>query len=330
MEAIWARQLVPVQRVVLDGQPIDADALLAAVEAAAADIVRHVHSQPPRRRPPGTDVGRTVDTRWGPALEEFLSAVDLFQDWFAGYLEEAGVEHAEDATRRVLTHLGARAVRVSREVILLLQEGYPYGAIARGRTLAETAIISMVIGSRGDTDVADRYERHAARDHLERMKRFAPYAALLGLTRHTDEELESATAHARDSDSGDYGWARGVVEGTPNLYTLRKAVRMDRLAPFIDLAHHHVHPTAHGVTDLDVMDSGSEPTLILGPIAEDIGMPLDYSFRAFKFVTAAVAVYGTDPQSVLQPGGQSIALAIGQMHDAAEEMLDAAELESPE
>lgn len=214
MESIWSRHLVPVQRVVLDGQDIDSDALLDAVEAAAADIVDHVHSQPPRRRLPGTPVARTIDARWGGAIEEFVSTVDLFHGWYAGYLDEVGDEHPHDVTRRVLGSLAARGVRVSREIILLLQEGYPYGAVARGRTLAETAIISMLIGSRGDTDVAERYERHAARDRLTRMERFDPYAALLGMEPHTHEELENARADAKASDDGDYSWAKGSLKGS--------------------------------------------------------------------------------------------------------------------
>ena len=91
-------------------------------------------------------------------------AEEIGHEIYGIHLKEADDEEF-DPVFEALIGLYARACRVAREVHHLLSGGFPFGALARSRTLHELAVITIGIADYGrdeaHADLADRFLQHA-------------------------------------------------------------------------------------------------------------------------------------------------------------------------
>jgi hypothetical protein len=99
-----------------------------------------------------------LERRWGKALGKLRLLLTIVkesgQSWYARAQQaHAGkLPHFDD----VMLRLHVRACQVASEVIVLLENGYADGAMARWRTLHEIAIVAAIIVKFGP-DIAERY-----------------------------------------------------------------------------------------------------------------------------------------------------------------------------
>src|SRR6266540_5951679 len=127
----------------------------------APRILRH-HERANRR------FKRRLRRQWGRSLDRFYAIVvfaeEIGRELYGIHLQEADDEEF-DPVFEALIGLYARACRVAREVHHLLSGGFPFGALARSRTLHELAVITIVIADYGredeHADLADRFIQHA-------------------------------------------------------------------------------------------------------------------------------------------------------------------------
>jgi hypothetical protein len=99
-----------------------------------------------------------LEHRWGEALGKLRMLLAIVMEWsqelYVRRLTTSGnkLPHLDD----VLLRLHVRACQVTNEIIVLLENGYADGAMARWRTLHEIRIIAAVIAKFGE-EVAERY-----------------------------------------------------------------------------------------------------------------------------------------------------------------------------
>jgi Family of unknown function (DUF5677) len=131
-------------------------------------------------------------------------------------------EQSGDTVFEVLAGLHERGRRVAWEIHDLLMGGFPLGALVRGRTLYELAVVATVIGEHGRQpqhhDLARRYLDHqviAAERHAREYQRSAE---VRGTSPIEQSELD-ALAQQRDAVVALYGkqfkeangWAFGLT-----------------------------------------------------------------------------------------------------------------------
>lgn len=99
-----------------------------------------------------------LEMRWGKALGRLRMLLTIVMEWAQGAFERKQRGRGEKLSRLddVLLRLHVRACQVTHEIIVLLENGYADGAMARWRTLHEIAITAAVIAKFGD-DIAERY-----------------------------------------------------------------------------------------------------------------------------------------------------------------------------
>lgn len=99
-----------------------------------------------------------LEHRWGKALGKLrmlLAIVMECAQWLYKRRQretDGKLSHLDD----VLLRLHVRACQITSEVIILLENGYADGAMARWRTLHEVTIVAAIIAKFGD-DIAERY-----------------------------------------------------------------------------------------------------------------------------------------------------------------------------
>jgi len=167
-----------VQRIMQQGLSLEqamelaVPALHKALDEVTPRIGRDLVRQAPRMlrqyRRRNRRFERRLRKHWGQALDRFYAIVvyaeEIGRELYRMHLEEADDEEF-DAVFEALIGLYARACRVAREVHHLLSGGFPFGALARSRTLHELAVITIVIADYGredeHADLADRFIQHA-------------------------------------------------------------------------------------------------------------------------------------------------------------------------
>jgi hypothetical protein len=221
----------------------------------APRVLRH-HERANRR------FERRLRRQWGQSLDRFYAIVvfaeEIGREIYGIQLREADDEEF-DAVFEALIGLYARACRVAREVHHLLSGGFPFGALARSRTLHELAVITIVIADYGreeeHADLADRFLQHAWIARYRDAKVYQESRETLGQEPLSDEDMarmqeqhDRLIAKYGVAYGKQYGWAMGL-DGQPSPPDFK---RLERLA---DLSHvrwhykqqsHEVHADASG------------------------------------------------------------------------------------
>lgn len=204
---------------------------------------------------------RQLRKHWGRALDRYhaivVCAEEVGHELHRVHREAAAEE--DDLVFEALIGLYARACRIAREVHHLLSGGFPFGALARSRTLHELAVLTIVIGDYGredeHSDLAERFLRHAMIARYMDAKQYQENCEALGREPLSSEDMASLE---QDYDllveqygkayKERYGWATGL-DGRPSAPTFRD---LEGLAELSHLRWHYrqqsheVHADATG------------------------------------------------------------------------------------
>lgn len=179
---------------------------------------------------------------------------------------------SDDYQFEALTFLHARSLLVTREIMCLMQGGFPDGAMSRWRTLHELAVTGAFLQKNGQ-EVSHRYlasrffaSYRAARDAKQ-------YAERANLEPFSDSEMEEMKRYCDhfaalfgNEMSNDYGWASPVFKGNPkpNFRMIEEAVELDHWRPRYRWASQHVHSPHRPTHALLGMSEAGQQVLLVG------------------------------------------------------------------
>jgi len=215
--------------------------------------------------------------RWRKAFDLietiWVSCEELGRTFVRHYGAQAAIE--EDYVFVALTHLHAKALLVTSEIICLLRGGFADGALTRWRTLYEANVVAALIRQEGQA-IALRYLAHSRvqawnevkdataegeddEEHRQRLKAQADYA----ISKFGPE------LHRRN------GWACGITgQKYPTFEKLAELVgRRDEKS----LYHHaslHIHGNHRALDELLGMSEAQEDVLLVGPSNSGMVEPL--------------------------------------------------------
>jgi Family of unknown function (DUF5677) len=240
-------------------------AMHEALDEVAPRVARDLVRRAPRMLRQHGRLNRRFERRlrkpWGHALDRFYAIVvcaeEVGHELHRAHRESMAEEF--DAVFEALIGLYARACRVAREVHHLLSGGFPFGALARSRTLHELAVITIVIADYGreeeHADLADRFLQHAwiarYRDALVYQNNsealgHAPlsYEDMARMQHQHDLLIEQyGTAYGKQ-----YGWARGLngQSSPPDFKELERLADLSHVRWHYKQQSHEVHADASG------------------------------------------------------------------------------------
>lgn len=247
---------------------------------------------------------------WGSALEKLkllLSvSLDAGQTFNNDYRPVAVKDN--DMVFDALVRLHARGCQVGHEILVLLTHGLADGALARWRTLHEISIIADFINQHGQ-DVAERYLLHQHIDTYKGMAYYQEHCQALGMKPYPKRWMKRAKQMNDDlivkygkSYKGDYGWAAAALgESNPHFTDIEENVGLERLRPYVQLSHHHVHATSRGNFHLLASPKNSD-ILIAGPSIfglYDPGVQTAYS-TTYLLSTVLLSISNLDHLAIVQ------------------------------
>ena len=204
-----------------------------------------------------------------------------------------------------LLNIHARAIQISKEIIVLLKSGYADGANARWRSLHELAIISIFLRANCD-DVSKRYLEH---DIVKRYKEaidYRTYCKKLGyapLERKVFNRIAKGATNLckkySDRFQDEYGWIPVTILRDRKFRSLEKHVKFDTLRPYYNLACNAVHGGARGFYRLGVMDYYQNKGFLVGPSNYGLADPLQNSALSLLHITICLLSMASEFENII-------------------------------
>jgi len=195
-----------------------------------------------------------LQLRWREGLDGLRMLAELSRDRGMEFQETHLLSRRRKNRSRnqALMQLHLRSCQVIDEIILLLENGYPKGAMARWRTLFEIATVATLIADAGDP-LAERYLDHEIVDRKKAMEEYQRCAVDLGepsisaRKRAAITKAYEAALRKHGPDFGNaFGWAAGFVGKNPNpkFNHLQEAAGRASMRIYYKLASFGVHAGA--------------------------------------------------------------------------------------
>jgi hypothetical protein len=280
------------------------DATLEAIPKTTAAMIKALKRHAPKllRDHRKEDAGFTSRNyrRWRKAFDL------LEMMWMLS--EEVGSaqnsEHRPDAAKskdyhfEALTFLHARSLLVTREIICLMQGGFPDGAMSRWRTLHELAVTGAFL-QKNKQEISHRYLASRFFASYRAAKDAKQHAERANLEPFSDAEMEEMKKYCDHfaalfgkEMSNDYGWASPVFNGNPkpNFRMIEEAVKLDHWRPRYRWASQHVHSPHRPTHALLGMAEARQQVFLVGQSNSGMVDPIQMTAISLSIATSNLLV----------------------------------------
>jgi len=173
-----------------------------------------------------------LQARWGKGLDDLRMLIELSRDVGSDFHCRARRSRSSRKMhlKGALSHLHVRAIQIASEIMVLLENGYADGAMARWRTLHEVTCVAMVLDDGGDA-LAERYLAHEFVEAKKGLRQYQQCHASLGYAPFSkraaariERDYAAAIGRYGKDFAGDYGWAAVHLKNSqPNFSTIEAA-----------------------------------------------------------------------------------------------------------
>ncbi|MGV9231752.1 DUF5677 domain-containing protein [Streptomyces nigra] len=233
----------------------------------------------------------------------------------------------QEATFDALIGLHAKSCRVAGEILALLANGFPEGALARCRTLHEMAVVAGAIADATDDpdneDLAIRFLDHGVVDLRNSAQRYQEDHVRLGMEPLEQDFLDKVedgfnaaiTKYGVDFKR-DYGWAKKYCPDA-NFAGLEKKVRMGHMRGYYKWANNEVHAGSRSLS-LNISEFRGRRLLRVGKTNVGLVDPASMALNSLHQVTVMLIVKGHSGSTDLT--GLITMQALNEMRKRAEDM----------
>jgi hypothetical protein len=215
---------------------------------------------------------------WGQPLDVYVQVVAIIEGASRAFLSRNRQRHSApdgpDELLDVLAQLNGQAIRVAREIHVLLSGGYPLGALALSRSAHEIAVRAVVLAEYGrepeHEDLARRFLLHGKIANLKDAEVFQRDAETLGYEPFEPAFIQQLTTERDDliatydkAYKHPYGWAAKLpgVSGV-RFDELERLAHMSHRRGMYQWSSHIVHADARSLTLSNVERGGGRAVLM--------------------------------------------------------------------
>lgn len=229
---------------------------------------------------------------------------------------ESGVEQREKLSKmangkdnfkaEALLKIHARALQISKEILVLLKAGYADGANSRWRSLHELAVISFFLKDNND-DVSKRYLDHEFVRSFKEAKDYRAHYKELGYLPISRKEFnrikrkkEKLCMKYRDNFQEGYGWIPSSILSNRNFRALEASVKLSKLHPFYNLSCDSVHGGAKGFYRLGLVSEMQDMVMLVGPSNYGLADPIQNTAISLSHITVCLLNMKPDFETIIQ------------------------------
>lgn len=193
---------------------------------------------------------------WGKGFDALRMFIELSRDIGTDFHRRASRSRSRRRAHlnKALSHLHVRAIQIASEIMVLMENGYADGAMARWRTLHEVACVAMVLDDGGEA-LAERYLAHEIVEAKKGLGQYQQCHPKLGYapfskraTSQIEREYADAISRYGKEFGGDYGWVAAHLENPkPNFSNIEDAAGRAMMRSHYKMASHNVHASTKGI-----------------------------------------------------------------------------------
>lgn len=197
-----------------------------------------------------------LQARWGKGFDALRMLIELSRDIGADFNRRAYRSRSRRNAhlKKALCHLHVRAIQIASEIMVLMENGYADGAMARWRTLHEVACVAMLLDDGGEA-LAERYLAHEIVESKKSLSQYQKYHKLLGYAPFSKRESARIEHDYADAIrtygkefAGDYGWATAHLGNPkPTFSNVEAAAGRAMMRMHYKLASQNVHASTKGI-----------------------------------------------------------------------------------
>ena len=214
-------------------------------------------------------------------------------------------EKSEAATFDALRRLHARACQITKEVLVLLKNGFADGAHARWRTLHEISVVSALIKEFGH-NLAEPYLLHINIEEYKTALLDNKFSQENGLELLSADELnnlkekyDNLIERYGDSYKHEYGWAAKILKiNKPNFTDLEKAADFNQYRVDYKIASSNIHANPKGALYRLGLEN-QEGVLLAGPSDFGLSWAGKESARSLSQITLNLLLHEEDLDNLI-------------------------------
>lgn len=199
----------------------------------------------------------------------------------------------------VLTRLHAHSVQIACEIFQLLKGGYADGAMARWRSLHESAVISRLL-SKSEEIVAEKYYYHKFIDDYKFSLSYDEHSDSLEFEKIDDDTLNKIKNKYHgllekygDNYKNEYGWCSDLFNKRKvNFFEIELFVGLSHLRPFYKFSSNRVHIGSKSIDYKLSLSLSSqiwdEEILLSGPSNEGLVDPMQCAGMSLVDITESL------------------------------------------
>jgi len=210
-----------------------------------------------------------LNHRWFESFD-LLSLFNIISCEIGENIASNGAKYHTESKKNsfnVLLKLHARSIQTAKEILVLMQNGFADGALARWRTLHELSVIFLFISKNGE-EVAQRYLDYYVVEQSKEIEAYNSTAQYLEFEKISEEDqlniqesLMSLKQKYGENFTKEYGWARSIINAKKIYFTdLEKIVDLSFLHAFYKWACNPIHAGMKG--SLFSLGNLNEPNIL--------------------------------------------------------------------
>ncbi|HHQ6628252.1 TPA: DUF5677 domain-containing protein [Serratia fonticola] len=185
---------------------------------------------------------------WGRPLGRFELMIVMCRELGAQVNDEFRSGGNKSYKLEVLTRLHAHSVQIACEILHLLKGGYADGAMARWRSLHESAVVSKLI-SVSEEIVAEKYYYHKFIDDYKFSLSYEEHCDSLEFERLDEntaakikDKYDELLSKYGENYKNEYGWCSDLFNKKKvNFFEVESFVGLSHLRPFYKFSSNRVH-----------------------------------------------------------------------------------------
>lgn len=195
-------------------------------------------------------------TRWHKGFDGLHLLIELSRDIGADFHNRVASSESRSRAKLndALSRLHIRAIQIASEIMVLMENGYADGAMARWRTLHEVTCVASVLLEGGEA-LAERYLAHEIVETRKGLRQYQQFQTQLGYKSFSKRECAEIERSYCDAIrlygkefQGDYGWAvKHLNKSKPKFSDIESAAGQAMMRLHYRMASHNVHASTKGI-----------------------------------------------------------------------------------
>ncbi|MHB1314266.1 MAG: DUF5677 domain-containing protein [Christensenellales bacterium] len=239
---------------------------------------------------------KKIQDIWGQPLTLFEAFAEMTFNYF--YEQFQNKKDASPLEQIVVSILSKVYLSLDN-ILLLLRDGFPDGAMSIARSLHEHSVTLLFIIKHADNqDLIQRFEDFTTIEAYKDLLSLKNFYEIMNYNFNRDSELNELMVqkevllkkYGKDFKK-DWGWSFNIINPNEGFYGIEKNVGGDSVRIYYKMGCHTIHPSPNSISFSLGNKNNEDGPLISGPSIHGLSLPAHFSLISLSAISKALASF---------------------------------------